>query len=425
MLDHPVYFSPIKKLNGGWIANKSAPDPPPAPDYTAAAEKTAQGNMDMARYTTTANRISQYNPWGSLTYQNYTDPQGNDHWSQTQTLDPGLQQALDSQIKVQAGRSDTAAQLLDKANYNFTHDNGTPQLGDYLNGLQGLDQNARTTDQYTQGLPSQDTTRLNVGDYTSGAQALDQNAPQMSDQVRQEAQNAAYNSANSFLAPQYQQQEQNLRDSLALQGLNPMSQASGQATKSFYDSKNQAYNQLANQAVLTGDQMANTDYASKLAGFNASNAARQQVFNNGLQSYGADLSGLNSSNAAKQANYGNALAAQGQDLNAIAQSNQARQQAYQNALQKYQTEYQAYDNAINRPLNQMNALLTGQQVSQPTFNGYAMQNQVQGPDYSGAANQLANYNQGVYNSQAAGASSSNAGTMGAIGSIAGAAAMMF
>lgn len=245
----------------------------------------------------------------------------------------------------------------------------------------------------------------------------------MSDAVRQEAQNAAYNSANSFLAPQYAQQEQNLRDSLSLQGLNPMSQAANQATKSFYDSKNQAYNQLANQAVLTGDQTANADYQSRLAGFNAGNAARRQVFNNGLQSYGADLSGLNAANAARQANYGNALAAQGQDLNAVNASNAARQQAYANALTKYQTEYTAYDNALNKPLNQMNALLYGQQVGQPQFNSFAMQNQVAGPNYLEAAQNLGNYNQGLYNSQAASASSSNAGTMGAVGTIGAAAAM--
>lgn len=425
MLDHPVYFSPIKKLDGGWIANKSAPDPPPAPDYAGAAQQTAQGNLDMARYTTTANRINQMNPWGSLTYQQYTDPQGQDHWTQTETLDPGLQQALNSQIQAQAGRSATAADLLGKVNYNYSHDNGTPQLGDYLNGVQGLNQDQLQSSNYTGNLPGQDTTQMNSAAYTANAQPIDQNAPQMSDQVRQEAQNAAYNSANAFLAPQYQQQEQNLRDSLALQGLNPMSQASNQATKSFYDSKNQAYNQLANQAVLTGDQNANADYASRLAGYNAGNAAKQQVFNNGLASYGADLSGLQQANSAKQQNYANALQSMGLDLNAVNQSNAARNQANQNALQKYQTEYTAYDNAINRPLNQMNALLTGQQVNSPSFNGYAQQNQVAGPDYLSAAQNLAGYNQGIYNSQAAGASSSNAGTMGAIGSIAGAAAMMF
>lgn len=42
--------------------------PPPAPDYTAAANATAQGNIDAARIATSANRVDQYTPWGSLTY---------------------------------------------------------------------------------------------------------------------------------------------------------------------------------------------------------------------------------------------------------------------------------------------------------------------------------------------------------------------
>ena len=41
---------------------------PAAPDYAAAAEKTAQGNLEATRAATAANRINQYTPYGSLTY---------------------------------------------------------------------------------------------------------------------------------------------------------------------------------------------------------------------------------------------------------------------------------------------------------------------------------------------------------------------
>jgi hypothetical protein len=41
---------------------------PPAPDYRSAAEETARGNLEAAKYATQANRINQYTPWGSLTY---------------------------------------------------------------------------------------------------------------------------------------------------------------------------------------------------------------------------------------------------------------------------------------------------------------------------------------------------------------------
>lgn len=45
-----------------------SPSPPPAPDYGAAAEATAKGNLEAARFATKANRINQFTPYGSLTY---------------------------------------------------------------------------------------------------------------------------------------------------------------------------------------------------------------------------------------------------------------------------------------------------------------------------------------------------------------------
>lgn len=47
---------------------KDGGSPPPAPDYSQAAKDTAAGNLEMAKYTTAANRINQYTPYGSLTY---------------------------------------------------------------------------------------------------------------------------------------------------------------------------------------------------------------------------------------------------------------------------------------------------------------------------------------------------------------------
>ena len=41
---------------------------PPAPDYTAAANATAAGNLETAKFTTAANRVNQVTPYGSLTY---------------------------------------------------------------------------------------------------------------------------------------------------------------------------------------------------------------------------------------------------------------------------------------------------------------------------------------------------------------------
>lgn len=43
---------------------------PKQPDYVAAANAEAQGNLDLARYATQANRVNQYTPWGSSTWTN-------------------------------------------------------------------------------------------------------------------------------------------------------------------------------------------------------------------------------------------------------------------------------------------------------------------------------------------------------------------
>lgn len=57
------------------------------PNFTGAAEQQAAGNLTGAQTATTANRINQYNPFGSLTYGQ--DPSG--QWSQTMNLSPEMQ----------------------------------------------------------------------------------------------------------------------------------------------------------------------------------------------------------------------------------------------------------------------------------------------------------------------------------------------
>lgn len=43
---------------------------PETPDYAAAAEQTAAGNLENARYATQANRPNQITPWGNITWDN-------------------------------------------------------------------------------------------------------------------------------------------------------------------------------------------------------------------------------------------------------------------------------------------------------------------------------------------------------------------
>ena len=89
---------------------------PPAPDYTAAANATAAGNLETAKFTTAANRVNQVTPYGSLTY------------SMSPTIDQG---AYDRAM------ADYQSQL---SNYNqsLQNYNTQPANNNYYGGMGGM-----------------------------------------------------------------------------------------------------------------------------------------------------------------------------------------------------------------------------------------------------------------------------------------------
>ena len=127
------------------MANKK-PKAPAPPDYVGAANATAAGNLETARYTTQANRVNQITPEGKLSYttnpifdqagydqamseynaltakqkktalipnrQAYT----NENWTATQVYSPEQQAIYDQESKLNAGLLNTANSGLDYAN---------------------------------------------------------------------------------------------------------------------------------------------------------------------------------------------------------------------------------------------------------------------------------------------------------------------
>ena len=91
----PIYFAPQRKFGGGWICFKDSPSPPPAPDYTGAAQATAAGNLQAAQAATKANRVNQYSPYGSSTYTQADPNDPNSQWSQQISLSDTGQKLLD------------------------------------------------------------------------------------------------------------------------------------------------------------------------------------------------------------------------------------------------------------------------------------------------------------------------------------------
>lgn len=486
---------------------------PPPPDYEAAAKATSEGNLEVAQYTTQANRVDQYSPWGSSTWSktggktfdqagydaalaayhqkkadwqaqtyrtnedggqvyNYYGPPPDapnredfesinpEQWTQTTSLTPELQAALDSQINMQKNRSQYADAMLDRVKNSYAEDFQAPEMDDYMKDVQGLDQSQLNSVDYTGRVPSLDYNAPELAAYLknvpdldystpeaaqhfAGVQAVDQNAPVLDTEARKRYEQAAFDSADALLSRKYGRDEQSLRDSLALQGLNPMSQASQQATGSFYDSKNAAYNQLANQSILAGNQMANADYASQLAGFGATNAARGQAFSqanqgyanalqqyaasnavrqqgmtNALNNYGAALQGYGAQNATRQQGIANAFTSLGADMASKTAANAARNQAYANALNKWQSAYMEAKTKRDMPLNEMNALLTGQQVQMPQFPGYTTQANVQGADILGATNAQYGNQVSMWNADQAARSQTTGSAVGAAATMA-------
>jgi hypothetical protein len=78
----------------------------------------------------------------------------------------------------------------------------------------------------------------------------------------------------------------------------------------------------------------------------------------------------------------------------------------------------------NNPINVLNAVRTGSQVTNPTFTNTPQQQNAGGVDYMGAAKGNADYSQGLYNSQVASANAQNSSMMSLLGTGALAYAML-
>jgi hypothetical protein len=108
---------------------------------------------------------------------------------------------------------------------------------------------------------------------------------------------------------------------------------------------------------------------------------------------------------AKLANQGIVQGSEAYD-NAMRSFNQGKNDAYQQAnTAAIGTQGQTYQLASalrNQPLNELNALRTGSQATNPTFNNYAQQGQTAGADLLGAT-------QAGYNADLAGVNANNAG----------------
>ena len=400
---------------------KKAPKPP---DYAAAAEQTAIADKDAARYATYANRVDQSNPWGDVNYESYldVDPATGEQvtrWRENTTLNDQSQAALDAQMGLMQGRSELAGSMMGDLQGDYGERMNFDQYGQpigmgELGGVSGA--GSGISNMSLAGLPGyqrqdmQDS--LNFDDNTQQSLdyggAPDVNAPEW---TREAAEKSIYDRGASRLDPQIAQESEALDVKLRSQGLNPGDEAYEAQMNAFNQRKTDAYDALNAQAMQEGARQAESMFGMESQFRDQSTGEQDRLgsfWNDATaQRFGIEEGMGNFANQAAMGQMGADLAARlgegGMRAQQTALNNAGQAQGFGQQMQ--QTGYnndQAYRaNALANSLrsqgmnedmqqrayrlNEVNSLLSGQQVNAPQFGSYAQQGQTGGADYLGAA----------------------------------------
>lgn len=211
------------------MGKKSQPTPPPAPDPNQIAQADA-----------TYNRIDQYTPFGSLTYG------GPNRNQATLAFSPELQNLFGLQTQ-----SDTNV------------------LNSAIRAQPGIDQ-LISSPLNAEGLPT-----LQAPDF-SGLASL----PTNFDQYRGDAERAFFDRSAGLLNEQFGRQEEQLRQTLANQGLQSGGEAFGREFGDFNQRRGETFSNLARDAVLFGGQEASRSLAEQMGLRQQGIGERQQGLQN-------------------------------------------------------------------------------------------------------------------------------------------------
>jgi hypothetical protein len=268
---------------------------PPAPDYVGAAQATAQGNQAALAQQTSANRPDIYTPFGSQTWQNYTDPTtGEQKWRQSNVLDPETQRALSSQQELQANRS---------------------EMGNALLGRVGQDL----------------ANPVDWNSFQQQANPLDNS--QSAQSYYDKAGDAVYNKFSARAEPQFAKDTAALETQLRNQGVNPGDEAYDSQLKQLRQSQDDARSQANFGAISASGaeaaRMQGMNLGQQQQSFNQTNQTRSDQIAQEMQKRGFDLNEINALISGQQVDAsgaaGNAGAkaglGQGVDYNAVTQGN--------------------------------------------------------------------------------------------------------
>jgi hypothetical protein len=367
-----------RKVTGGYVCGGGGKGSPPPPDYMAAAQEQARASREVTNMQNFANRPNQTTPWGSTTWTTSKDVdpatgQEVTRWNQNTALTPQLQQALDAQIGIQNQRSGLAGSFMDRvrSEYGRPFDYSNMPAFSFASSPQNM-----TTSVATQGLQR----GLNMGDNPA--------LPQFDSNYR----DTVARSLMERMVPVHERQQSQLETRLANQGLQVGSEA---YTRALAD---------------LGQRQA----AERFNALDTAGAEAQRLFQMGM---GARQQAFQEDVGAGQ--FGNQAAAQAfqQDVAAGNFGNQAMQNMYnmnraaamdQNAVRQQMIAEQMQRRGMS--LNEMNALLSGQQVSMPQMPGFQAAQRSETPNILGAT-------QMGYDAALGAANAQNAGTANMLGGL--------
>jgi DNA-binding transcriptional MerR regulator len=355
--------------------SKSAPA---APDYGAAAAAQADSSREVTEQQTWANRPTINTPFGQQTWS--TTPQWDpstgqylNTWTQNTNLTPEAQKALDSQMDITQGRSDLAKGLLGRTQEEY----GQPM--DWSN-FEDMGANP--------DVPNYTPEQIQRGLDTNGMQNVDS-----SDKYYNQAGDAIFNQWKDRNEPQFGKDTDALRTQLYNQGLKEGDAAYDQAMQKQRESQTDARNQASYDATIGAGQEASRMYGmdSSLRGQQFGERQAQGAFANSAASQA-----MNQQLGIGQQQYG-------QKMQGANYQNQLRQQQIAETLQKR-----------GFSLNEINSILSGQQISMPNMPSFNTANRSEGQQSLQAADMQGQHDLDVFNAQQAATQGLMSGVGGAM-----------
>jgi hypothetical protein len=371
---------------------------PAAPDYTGAANAQAASSRDVTEQQTWANRPTINTPFGQQTWEvkPQWDPSTGQYlnsWTQNTNLTPESQAALDSQMRIQQGKSGLAESKIGQMGQEF----GQPMNWDSFTQLAQTPQGGALPD-----TPNYNPEQIQRNIDTEGLQNVDP-----SQRYSKQAEDAIYGQWSGRQEPRMQQDQDRIRTQLYNQGLKEGDKAYNDEMTRLTQDQNDARTQAQYQATIGAGQE-----AQRMQGMDLS--TRQQQFGERGQQ-GAFANSAAAQALQQQLGIGSQEFNQGMARQGTQYGQDMSSAGYQNQLRQQQIAEQMQQRGFS--LNEINAILNGQQVSMPNMPGFNTANASQAAQYNTAAQNQGQYNLDAFSAQQAGLNSALQG--------AGSMAMMF